>query len=59
MSEEPPATGSSARAGIPGFLWRSKKFWLPPIVLAVILLILLYVLAGKSGVVAPFVYDLQ
>ena len=41
-----------------GFVWRAKLFWMPPLLLALLLLALLYFLAGKSNVVAPFVYDL-
>ena len=41
-----------------GFLWHAKKFWLPPLLLAMLLLALLYYLAGKSEVMAPFIYDL-
>ena len=58
MAEEPHTTDTPARPGFLRFVWRAKKFWLPPIVLAALLLALLYYLAGKSDVVAPFVYDL-
>jgi len=38
------------------FLKVRKKFWLAPIILALMLLGALIVLASSSGVVAPFVY---
>lgn len=59
MSEETPAPNTPPRTGILPALWRAKWYWLPPIVLALILLVALYLLAGGGGVVAPFVYDLQ
>lgn len=40
------------------FLRLRKKFWLAPIVLALLLLGLLFFFAGHAGVVAPFVYAL-
>jgi len=67
MSEDPSATskpveqpkGASAPRDVPqGFLRRTIFFWLPPLLLALLLLLALYLLAGKSDVVAPFVYDL-
>ena len=42
-----------------GWLWRWKAYWLPPILLALLLLVALYYLAEKSDVAAPFVYDLR
>jgi len=66
MSDEHAATDPSpaerreARktwgARLSGFLWRTKKFWMPPLLLALFLLALLYYAAGKSNVIAPFVY---
>lgn len=38
------------------FLRVRKKFWLAPIILALMLLGLLIVFAGQAGVVSPFVY---
>lgn len=40
------------------FLKVRKKFWLAPIILALMLLGALIVFASSSGVVAPFVYAL-
>ena len=58
MSEESTSVESPARAGFLAFLWRTKLFWLPPILLALLSLLALYFLAGGNDVVAPFVYDL-
>ena len=33
-----------------------KKFWLAPIILALVLLAALFMLAGGAGVVSPFIY---
>lgn len=38
------------------FLRVRKKFWLAPIVLALLLLGFLIIFAGSAGVVSPFVY---
>lgn len=38
------------------FLKIRKKFWLAPIILALMLLGLLIVFGGQSGALAPFVY---
>jgi hypothetical protein len=38
------------------FLRIRKKFWLAPIILALMLLGLLIIFAGQAGVVSPFVY---
>jgi len=40
------------------FLRIRKKFWLAPIILALMLLGLLIIFAGQAGVVSPFVYML-
>ncbi len=40
------------------FLRIRKKFWLAPIIIALLLLGLLMVLGTQAGVVAPFVYML-
>ncbi len=40
------------------FLRVRKKFWLAPIIIALMLLGLLIVFAGQAGVVSPFVYML-
>ena len=40
------------------FLRVRKKFWLAPIVLALMLLGLLIMFAGQAGVVSPFIYML-
>lgn len=38
------------------FLKVRKKFWLAPIIIALLLLGVLFFLAGNAGVVSPFVY---
>jgi hypothetical protein len=38
------------------FLRIRKKFWLAPIILALMLLGLLIIFAGQASVVSPFVY---
>ncbi|GMW00449.1 MAG: hypothetical protein AMXMBFR84_15860 [Candidatus Hydrogenedentota bacterium] len=40
------------------FLKVRKKFWLAPIIIALILLGLLIVFAGQNAIVAPFLYAL-
>jgi len=40
------------------FMSVRKKFWLAPIIIALVLLGMLFMLAANSGVVAPFVYAL-
>ena len=40
------------------FLRVRKKFWLAPIIIALMLLGLLMVFAGQAGIVTPFVYAL-
>ena len=40
------------------FLRVRKKFWLAPIIIALLLLGLLIFFAGQAGVVSPFVYML-
>ncbi len=40
------------------FLRVRKKFWLAPIIIALMLLGLLIVFAGSAGVVSPFIYML-
>jgi len=40
------------------FLRVRKKFWLAPIILALMLLGLLMVVAGSAGVLSPFIYAL-
>ena len=40
------------------FLRIRKKFWLAPIIIALMLLGLLMVVAGNAGIVSPFVYAL-
>ena len=40
------------------FLRVRKKFWLAPIIIALVLLGLLIFFAGQAGVVSPFVYML-
>jgi len=48
--------------GIFGEIWDflkvRKRFWLAPIILALILLGFLFLFAGQAGVVSPFVYAL-
>jgi hypothetical protein len=38
------------------FLWESKKWWLVPVVLTLLLLAVLFLLSGSAA--APFVYTL-
>jgi len=40
------------------FLKVRKKFWLAPIILALVLLAGLFLLAGQAGVISPFIYAL-
>lgn len=40
------------------FLSVRKKFWLAPIILALLLLAGLFALASSAGVVSPFIYAL-
>ena len=40
------------------FLKVRKKFWLAPIIIALVLLAALFMLAGNAGVVSPFIYAL-
>lgn len=40
------------------FLRVRKKFWLAPIIVALILLGVLMFVAGNAGVVSPFIYAL-
>jgi hypothetical protein len=54
----PPAADESIFKEIWGFLKVRKKFWLAPIILALMLLGLLFVVAGQAGVVSPFIYAL-
>src|SRR5689334_8110138 len=48
----------SALGEIWGFLKVRKKFWLAPIIIALLLLSALIVFAGSAGVVSPFIYAL-
>ncbi len=54
--EKPQAHSESIFAEIFGFLKVRKKFWLAPIILALMLLGALFWLASGAGVVAPFIY---
>lgn len=40
------------------FLRVRKKFWLAPIIIALLLLAGLFLLAGQAGVISPFIYAL-
>jgi hypothetical protein len=40
------------------FLRVRKKFWLAPIILALMLLAMLFWFAGQASVVSPFIYAL-
>ncbi len=40
------------------FLRVRKRYWMAPIVLALMLLGLLIVFAGQAGVISPFIYPL-
>ena len=50
-----------SRLGILGelitFLWQKKRWWLIPVVVILVILGLLFVVAGSSGL-APFIYTL-
>ncbi len=52
--------GNGRPAGLLGELWAfmrvRKKFWLAPILVALLLLGLLIVAASGAGVLSPFVY---
>lgn len=54
----PPPRDQSVLSEIWQFLRIRKKFWLAPIILALLLLGMLFFLAGQAGVVAPFLYAL-
>ena len=56
MSDDlkPEAPSESIIAEIFGFLKVRKKFWLAPIILALMMLGALFYAAGGAGVVAPF-----
>lgn len=54
----PPPADESIFKEIWGFLKVRKKFWLAPIILALMLLGLLFVVASQAGVVSPFIYAL-
>jgi hypothetical protein len=45
-------------AEIWAFLRVRKKFWLAPIIIALMLLGLLMIVAGQAGVLSPFLYAL-
>lgn len=38
------------------FIWTEKKFWLIPVLLFLLVMLVLVVLSVKSGAVAPFIY---
>lgn len=40
------------------FLKIRKKYWLAPIIIALILLAALFIFAGNAGVISPFIYAL-
>ncbi len=40
------------------FMKVRKKFWLAPIIIALLILGMIFTLAGTSGVIAPFIYAL-
>ena len=50
-----------SRLGILGelitFLWQRKRWWLIPMVVILVILGLLFIVAGSSGL-APFIYTL-
>ncbi len=51
-----------SRMGVLGellsFLWKRKLYWLLPMILVLLVFAVLIVLAGSSGVAAPFIYSL-
>jgi Family of unknown function (DUF5989) len=55
--EEAPGSESIV-VEIWSFLKVRKKFWLAPIIIALLLLAGLFVLASQAGVVSPFIYAL-
>lgn len=54
----PPSDDENILQEIWGFLRVRKKFWLAPIIIALMLLGLLFVVASQAGVVSPFIYAL-
>lgn len=54
----PPSEDENIFQEIWGFLRVRKKFWLAPIIIALMLLGLLFVVASQAGVVSPFIYAL-
>jgi hypothetical protein len=54
----PPAADESILREIWDFLRVRKKFWLAPIIIALMLLALLFFVAGQASVVSPFIYAL-
>ena len=60
MDSAPKNRDSNRQLGLLQELWMfmrvRKKFWLAPIVLALLLLGLLMIAAHSAGVVSPFVY---
>lgn len=54
----PPADDDSIIREIWDFLRVRKKFWLAPIIIALMLLALLFFVAGQASVVSPFIYAL-
>lgn len=54
----PPPADESILREIWDFLRVRKKFWLAPIIIALMLLALLFFVAGQASVVSPFIYAL-
>ncbi|HET9010299.1 MAG TPA: DUF5989 family protein [Gemmatimonadaceae bacterium] len=40
------------------FILTQKKFWLIPVLLVLVLMLVLVILSAKGGVLAPFIYPL-
>ena len=40
------------------FIVTQKKFWLVPVVLVLVVMLVLVILSAKGGVLAPFIYPL-
>lgn len=53
-----PARNESAFGEMWAFLRVRKKFWLAPIVIALMLLGMLFFFASGAGVLSPFIYAL-
>ncbi len=55
---KPPVTDEGIFAELWDFMRVRKKFWLAPILIALVLLGMLFFFAQTAGVVSPFIYAL-